>query len=413
MKQLFFLFLIAALTACNPNPKKPMSNELAPILKTGIWRATLALTADAELPFNFEVDAEGHLFIINAAERLKVTEISKTGDSIQIIFPVFGTYIKAKLSANGDSLTGVWVNPDKKDYEIPFFAQFDRKERFAAAEAPAIFDANGRWSVTFSPGTADSYPAIGVFEQNEHQVTGTFLTETGDYRYLEGQVEEGKISLSCFDGAHAFLFTATGNGDSITNGVFYSGKHWQEPWSAIKNDSVVLADADTLTYLKDGYDKLAFAFADDKGDTVRLTDARFKGKVVIVQIMGTWCPNCMDETIFFVELHQKYHKQGLEIIAIDYEIRNDYEVFQKNIARMRRDLGVEYTCLFGGPAKKAEAAATLPMLNHILSYPTAIFMDKMGEIQKIQTGFSGPGTGALYDEYVSKTTKMIERLLKE
>ena len=412
MKRLLFLSLIAALTACNSNPKTAMPNKSTTILKSGIWRATLQLTAEVELPFNFEVDTVGNLFIINAAERLKVTEISNTGDSIQIIFPVFGTYIKAKLSTNGDTLVGVWVNPEKKDYEIPFFAQFNRMERFAAAEAPALFNANGRWSVTFSPGTADSYPAIGVFEQNEHQVTGTFLTETGDYRYLEGQVEGGSLSLSCFDGAHAFLFTANAEGDTIKDGIFYSGKHWQEPWTAIKNDSVVLADADTLTYLKEGYDKLDFAFADEKGDTVRLTDARFKGKVLIVQIMGTWCPNCMDETIFFVELYQKYHKDGLEIIAIDYEIRNDFEVFQKNIARMRRDLGVEYTCLFGGPAKKAEAAATLPMLNHILSYPTAIFIDKAGKIQRIQTGFSGPGTGALYEQYVAKTNKLIAQLLK-
>ena len=79
---------------------------------------------------------------------------------------------------------------------------------------------------------------------------------------------------------------------------------------------------------------------------------------------------------------------------------------------MRRDLGVEYTCLFGGPAKKAEAAATLPMLNHILSYPTAIFIDKAGKIQRIQTGFSGPGTGALYEQYVAKTNKLIAQLLK-
>jgi thiol-disulfide isomerase/thioredoxin len=229
---------------------------------------------------------------------------------------------------------------------------------------------------------------------------------------LEGQVEEGHISLSCFDGAHAFLFKATGNGDKIEAGTFWSGNHWSEPWVAVKNENFRLANPDTLTYLQAGYERLDFRFPNENGDSISLSDAQFKDKVVIVQIMGSWCPNCMDESVFLVDLYNKNKAKGLEIIAIDYEIRNDVEVFKRNIAKMRKDLGINYTCLFGGPSKKAEAAKTLPMLNHILSYPTTIFMDRKGNIKKIQTGFSGPGTGSRYEEYVKSTTKFVEELLK-
>jgi len=121
----------------------------------------------------------------------------------------------------------------------------------------------------------------------------------------------------------------------------------------------------------------------------------------------------MDESVFLVEMYKKYHSQGLEIIAIDYEIRNDSAVFKKNVARMRKDLGISYPIVFGGPSKKIDAAKTLPMLNHILSYPTTIFIGKAGKIEKIQTGFSGPGTGKNYVDYKVKTTRLIENLLSQ
>jgi len=152
-------------------------------LKPGTWRATLQLTEKEELPFNFEVDSAGHISIINAEERIMVTDIVyDDSGNVNISFPVFSTFVRAKLDA--DTLRGEWVNPEKKDYKLPFFAQYGRKERFAAAEAAPAFDANGKWEVTFSPGTEGAYKAIGIFEQKGHRITGTFLTETGDYRYL-------------------------------------------------------------------------------------------------------------------------------------------------------------------------------------------------------------------------------------
>lgn len=408
-----FLLLISSLMilfSCQNSTPTVEENSENATLKAGLYRASFALDKGVELPFNFEVNEAGEIIIHNAEERLKVTDITIEGDDIKIVMPVFTTYFKAKIK--GDTLEGVWVNPNKTDYEIPFTAIHGIDTRFDIPAMRESIDLTGNWKVDFSPNTENTYPAIGIFKQEKQILSGTFLTETGDYRYLEGVAGSETLSLSCFDGAHAFLFTADIEGNAIKNGVFYSGKHWQEPWQAERNDSFQLADMDTLTYLKEGYDQLAFAFADENGDTVRLSDERFKGKVVIVQIMGTWCPNCMDETVFFVDLYEKYKDQGLEIIGIDYELKNDFETFQKNIKRMNDDLGVEYITLFGGPAKKSESVKTLPMLNHILSYPTAIYIDRNGGIQKVQTGFSGPGTGEIYKNYVERTTKLVEQLLK-
>jgi thiol-disulfide isomerase/thioredoxin len=350
------------------------------------------------------------LIIQNAEEKIVVKDIVYNGSNVSIYFPVFSTYVEAVIKDN--NLEGYWINPEKKDYKIPFFAQHGRNERFAAAKKTALADVNGKWEVTFSPGTENAYKAIGLFKQQSNKVTGTFLTETGDYRFLEGQMEEDSLKLSCFDAAHAFLFTANVKKDSIFNGIFYSGKHWNESWVAVRNDNFVLSDSDTLTYLTKGYEKLDFNFPDEKGIITSLSDSDYKNKAIIVQIMGSWCPNCMDESVYLSEVYSKYKSKGLEIIAIDYEIRNDFEVFKRNVARMKEDLGINYKIVFGGTSKKSEAAKTLPMLNHIMSYPTTIFIDRKGKIKKIQTGFNGPGTGKIYEDYKKSTNKLIEKILK-
>jgi thiol-disulfide isomerase/thioredoxin len=407
--QLTLLSLTILISSC----KTQHSNIIKPVeIKNGTWRAELFLTEDQKLPFNFESTQEGSLNFFNAEEKIVVKKdgIEIKNDSIKFYFPVFSTFVEAKIYK--DSLIGFWVNPEKKDYKIPFRATKGQSERFLISNKNGKFNVEGIWEVTFSPNTAGSYKAKGIFQQKENKVSGTFLTETGDYRYLEGVLDDNQLKLSAFDGAHAFLFSAEVSGDSIKNGMFYSGKHWKEPWIATRNENFKLSDPEKLTYLNQGYDKLSFSFPDENMDSISLIDSRFQNKVIIVQIMGTWCPNCMDESRFLAEMYQKYKNKGLEIIAIDYEIRNDSEVFKRNISKMKKDLNIEYPIVFGGSSKKSESSKTLPMLNQILSYPTTIFIDKKGNIKKIETGFSGPGTGTIYDEYKRKTTEFIETLLQ-
>jgi len=73
------------------------------------------------------------------------------------------------------------------------------------------------------------------------------------------------------------------------------------------------------TGVKDPSAPLNFSFPDLDGRTVSLSDERFRGKVVVVAISGSWCPNCHDEAQYLVELYAKYHDKGLEIVALDFE----------------------------------------------------------------------------------------------
>ena len=134
---------------------------------------------------------------------------------------------------------------------------------------------------------------------------------------------------------------------------------------------------------------------------------------MIVQILGTWCPNCMDETRYLVELYQKFNDQGLEVIGLDFEPKPTLAYFKSRMARYRKDLNVPYTVLLAGHSDKNKAAEALPMLNQILSFPTTIILDKSGSIREIHTGFSGPGTGIEYENYSRETEALIKGLLRE
>jgi thiol-disulfide isomerase/thioredoxin len=278
-----------------------------------------------------------------------------------------------------------------------------------AANAKSIA---GKWKTTFSPNTSNMYEAIGLFEQKNNVLTGTFLTSTGDYRFLEGQIINNEFSLSAFDGSHAFLFKGILENDSI-KGTFYSGIHYSEPFVAVKDDKFELPDPEKLTYLKAGYDKISFSFPDLEGKMVSLSDNKFKGKVTIIQIMGSWCPNCMDETKFLAEYYTKNKTKGVEIVALSFEKPTDFELAASNVKRLVKRFNASYTFLIAGTSSKIEASEKLPMLNAVLAFPTTIFIDKKGKVRKIHTGFNGPATGKLYEKFADDFDLFMKKLLAE
>ncbi len=381
------------------------------VLKNGSYRATLDVQDGYKLPFIFEVDGPKQLRIFNAEEVIEVNEISYSNDSVNIATPVFEGYIAAVFE--GDNLKGQFIK-ESRDRAVDFEATFDQKQRFTNT-TEAQHDVSGVWETVFSPGIAeDEYIAKGIFRQDEGKVTGTFRTTTGDYRFLEGVLSGDSLKLSAFDGAHAFLFMAKVT-DSTLEGMFYSENHFKEPFTAKRNAAYELPSADALTYLKEGYDSFAFSFPDSDGNMVSLNDEHFKDKVVVVQIMGTWCPNCLDETRYYTDFYKANKDKGFEIVALAFEYaKTEAKAFDR-IARLQQQLSIEYPILLAqyGGSDKAKAQEKLPMLNHVLSYPTSIFIDKKGKVRKIHTGFNGPATGDKYVEFKSEFENFIDLLLAD
>ncbi len=390
-------------------------------LKQGTWRGVLTLSEkrnELVLPFNFTVTRIKNkpiITIINANERIKVSGIQIKNDSIIFMMPVFDTGFRLQLK--NDTLTGYWINYSKIDKnKILFSAFYNNKTRFET-DKPSTVNFTGKYEVTFNSKKEDEYKAIGLFKQVGSKVTGTFLTETGDYRYLEGSVQNNNMALSCFDGAHAFLFFANSavtkpQADSLSGKVFY-GITGSEDWVAIRNDSFKLKDAENITYLKNKSEKIDFSFKNLNSQTVSINDERFKNKPIIIQIMGSWCPNCMDETAYLAKLYKHYNKKGLEIIALAYERTNDFEKAKSNVMRLKTKYNADYEFLITGLTGKQKATESLPFLNAISAFPTTIILNKAHKVTIIYTGFNGPATGKAYTIYCKKTEQLIEQLLLE
>ncbi|MFD1629648.1 TlpA disulfide reductase family protein [Pseudopedobacter beijingensis] len=385
-------------------------------LKEGIWRGALLTEAGIEIPFNFEVkDSLGHHYIdiVNGQSKLRVNDIRIEKDSVYIQLPFFDAELRGALLDG--HVDGVYIKhlPDK-EVSMAFSANYNVAWRIKEQVASPKYDISGKWETYFIKDNGDSVKAIGDFKQEGSRVTGTFMTRTGDYRFLDGVLDGDKLSLSTFDGGFAMFFSALLTNDStMVNGEQYSGFSSQRKFFAKKNDKVVLDDPYSLTYLKPGYKKIEFSFPDVNKQQVSLRDARFKDKVVVVQILGSWCPNCIDETAF---LSQYYKKQNgdVEIVGLAYEATKDFEKSKANIQRIIDRFDVKYPILITGyTANGDEPSQSLPMLNRVMAFPTTIIIDKKGEVRKIHTGFTGPGSGKYYEEFVMEFEKMISSLQQE
>jgi thiol-disulfide isomerase/thioredoxin len=384
-------------------------------VKKGSWIAQLELNDSNRLPFNIEISKKKKVYtftVINGEERIILDQPVIQGDTIRMRFPFFNSEIVFHIE-NKKSFKGYWQNFNKGDnYRIPLQAKRTKKSRFESShKSKNYINTNGRWEVAFEPGTSSEYPGVGIFDQEKNTVTGTFLTETGDYRFLDGNTVNDSLYLSCFDGTHAFLFKASLENDTLS-GKFYSGSHWKSEWKAFKNDSIELSNPEELTYLKDS-STVEFELKKLDGSAYSFPNKTTENKVVIIQIMGSWCPNCLDETIYYKSLHNKYKEKGLEIISVCYEAGNSFEDHVKSVQRLQAKLDLDFTFLIGGNAQKKLAAEHFDMLNHIISFPTSIVIDRNGEVAMVHTGFNGPGTGIYYDNFVAKTNALIEYLLAQ
>ena len=361
-----------------------------------------------ELPFIFEViyDTKDkfHLEIINANERIRLDDIRmgrdrRTGrDTFRIMFPEYQNYLVGAIE--GGVIQGKWVVPSKADYSIPFSAKFGQSYRFTTLQKAPTADISGNWETTFGVDAEakDQEKAIGQFKQSGNQLTGTFATETGDYRYLQGEVQANKFYLSCFDGAHAFLFEGKIVNDNALIGAFQSGKNAKSIWEAKRNENFKLREADKITQIKNTEAKISFQNPD--GKVISLQNPEYQGKVKILQIMGTWCPNCKDETRFLSEYTK--NNPNVAVIGLAFERNKEKEKANAILKNYKNAMQAPYEFVVAGSADKDEAGRVLPFLDKIAAFPTTVYIDKHNKIRKIYTGFYGPATnefGAFKTEF--------------
>lgn len=408
MKQLMFFLLAGLLWMASCQTKTEMTPDFE-----GTWLIELDIAPDI-IPFTMNIQKSGEKWkaeILNADEVLSYDDISFRNDSIIIPMGIFDSEIRATINTDG-ILKGVFAKNFSSIYEVQLSGKREFTTRFPVNGKPTA-NFSGRWKTVFTKANGDTYEAIGIFQQEGNRVTGTFLTALGDYRYLDGNVDGSQLFLSAFDGSHAYLFKAQLSEDGSIQGEFRSGPSYKESFTAEINETFELPDAYRMNFLKEGYEKLEFSFPDTDGNMVSLASEKFKNKVVLIQLFGTWCPNCMDETRFLAPWYEKHKDKGIEIIALAFETKPDFDYASSRVKRTMEKMNAGYTFLIAGESNKEKASAALPALNQVIAFPTLIYLDKTGKVRKIHTGFNGPGTGAYYDRWVEEHESFVAELLKE
>ncbi|MEZ4917598.1 MAG: hypothetical protein R2792_00710 [Saprospiraceae bacterium] len=310
-------------------------------------------------------------------------------------------------------MQGYWKVLTKENYQIPFHAIAGEDFRFTTLKKTPAREISGQWAAYFGIDKNQEEKAIGEFVQNGNQLSGTFRTETGDYRYLEGTIQGNKFWLSCFDGSHAFLFSGKINGDSLS-GEFRSGSHYRTLWTAWQDPNFELGDPDTLSRIRTGAAPIQFSLPATTGENLEFPGPYFDNKISIITIMGTWCPNCKDEEKFLTQYLKDHPDQAkhIAVASIGFERNKEPDAAIQHLALYQKRMEIPFAMAYGGEAKKEVAEQVFPALDHVLSFPTMLILDQNQQVRFVHTGFSGPATSK-YTEFKSEFEHRIAEMLAE
>jgi peroxiredoxin len=404
--KLLFVAAMVILAACSQTVETPT---------VGTYRATLELPG-GPAPVGLEITRESGRFVLylrNSSERTRVPDVQIRDGKLSAQFPGYENSLHASIRR--DSLLGsiTLIKADGVQQVIPFHAQLGESYRFFKETPSDNADVSGRWQIQFTGDGGGISQGLALLQQQHGQVTGTVMTPTGDHRFLEGQVRGDEVLLSTFAGGLAYLYKLRVNANGELAGEYWQGLKSHAKVLAKRNEDAELPDANSVTAMKNSAEAFNFTFPDIDGQLVSLSDERFRGKVVLITLGGSWCPNCHDEAMFLAPFYIEARERGFEAIALMFERHGDFAKASQAVRRYRNDLAIEFPTLIAGVSDTDEASKALPTLTGIYGFPTTIFVDRRGQVRRIHTGFSGPATGRYYDDYVQEFRRFTNQLLAE
>ncbi len=380
----------------------------------GKWRGSFTVQDNQEVPFNFEIARNNagtqRVYFLNGDERFDGGSVLVKNDTLFLLLEPFEKELY--LTQTSQDWEGVLRNAGSFTGGLPVKAQFGNTQRFVLPTGSPAADFSGTYAIEFAGVNGKTEQAIGLFSQEGSRLKATFLRITGDSRYLEGVIDDNNFVLSSFIGSGPGYYKGSFDKNKNITGAII-GQRGSQPFTGKYDELAALPDPYGLTTLKQGYSSLSFSFPAADGKQISLDDASFKNKVVVLSITGSWCPNCMDESAFLAPWYRSNKDRGVEIIAIHYERRTDSAYAWPALKRFRNKFDIGYTQVLGGRADKQEVAASLPALNTFLSFPTLIFIDRKGKVDRIHTGFSGPATGKHYTQFIQEFNQEIDKLITQ
>ncbi len=394
-------YLLAALIAL------PIAARAQAPAPTGLWDAAVVVNG-LEIPFRFEIAGNGSQvsgWFFNGDEKVLSTGGKFENGSLVLNFDHYATSVEANL-VNG-RLAGTY---NRATGFYPFYAKRFAPPAAFPNEVPAI---DGLWQIGGVKSNKGESAWRFIVRQAGAEVTAAILRVDGDTGALAGTYRNGKFIVSHFSGARPLVLELTPTKDGNLEIV----RNREEKMIAVRATEAKLKDVPEPTdpsrhsSVKDPTEPFKFSFPDVTGKILANTDERFRNKVVIVSISGSWCPNCHDEAPFLAELYRKYRGKGLEIVALSFEEEAQKAKGYPRLLAFNKRYGVDYPVVLAG--EQADLAEKVPQIHNLNSFPTTIFLGRDGLVRGVHAGFAGAASGVFHDNAKEEITATVERLLSE
>lgn len=378
----------------------------------GRWDATLQVGSTV-IPFRLDIAGTGPTLkgtLYNGEDKEFTTKASFENGRLILNQEHYLTKIVATLK-NGELEGKVEMRGDKGPEGSPFRAKRYTDSPVAVVDVPAI---SGVWEIPHESPKGEKAWRL-IVKQNGADASAAILRVDGDTGALTGSYKNDRFVLSHFDGSRPALMEITAKADGtlevVQKGSNRDGKLIAYRAEVARERALPEpSDYTTHTTARDPNEVFTWQMPDVNGKVLSNEDPRFKGKVVLAIVTGTWCPNCHDEAQYLVQLYKKYKDKGLEIVALDFEEPEQ----QDELARVHaftKQYGVEYTYVIGGAP--AEMWEKVPQLVNLNTWPATVFIHRDGRVDHVHAGFAGPASGEFNTQLKQEFTSTIERLLAE
>jgi peroxiredoxin len=381
----------------------------------GQYRGVMSVEG-GDLPFGLElVEENGAVvaYLINGPQRVRATEVELENDRLSIQMPGYQNRIEARFAEGRLEGTVQILRPRGVVRSLRFVGMPNQNWRFFPEPDAEPKDFSGRWALTYRDASGAQSPAIAELTQRGHVVTGTVLRPSGDDRYLAGEARGDTLFLSRFDGGVGYLYLARLGNDGVLSGDQYTAGGSHDTFSGRRNPAAKLDNPADRSALKAGAKQLEFTFPDVDGEPHAFPGTRYAGKVVLITVGGSWCPNCHDEAVFLKELLASRRGRGLEVIQLMFERTSDFPSQAKAARDFVRKFDIDYPVLIAGNAWDDDVLKKLPQVAAFKAYPTLFAIDRKGTVRAVHTGFAGPATGSHHEEQNRELTALVDELLDE
>ena len=373
----------------------------------GPWRAVLDLAGGA-LPFRLEIHRPATGWrgrLCNGSKCDPFSSVRMKDDSLLLEIADYAATLTAVVRA--DSLIGYYHNVGSNGPRtIPF-----RAARGAWHATPGSERLVGRWDATYYQEGGTS-PRVFELRNEPAGLEGSITSSTTDYGPFSGTVVADSFALGLFDGSFVYLLTGKLDGDTL-RGIFHAGLRTQTPWKAVRSTGAPHLRSPTEITVADTTQPLRFAFPDLEGRLVGNDDPRFKDKVVLMEIFGSWCPTCHEATPELLRLYRRYRARGLEVVGLAFEATGDTAVDARQVRRYRDKFRLTFPLLLAGINDTESLASALPQLRGLTAFPTTVFLGRDGRVRRVHAGFHGLAAGPQHRRLVQEFESEIERLLDE